>query len=222
MKTIEETRANILEHFQHSLRRPFMYGGMNVVRAIFEKLIFIDENETAYESTIGNESFVRFFGPGWVAAPFWWKFGGKYDRYNNELGSVYAEIGFRLGYLELDRILSAGEWEMLRKGLRDRVRKRDWTASEILEEFGPASFKTGWSVNQVLCYSNGIIDNDWIYFDFEAKREDPKSPGSGWPADDRSIPDPPLRDVRLPAKDFSHSLVLTPYGRCSAIEPIQY
>ncbi len=223
MRTVEEIRAHFLERLALALKRPGMFGGPNIIRELLNYLVFIDENEKSYETLIAEERFVRYFGPGWIAAPFWWKFGGKYDRYANEVSSVYAEIAYQLGYAKLDRNLDAGEWRSLRKGSRKRIQERDWTVSDVVQEFGPSSFRTGLTWQQILCYSNGVIGDEWVFFDFEAKQGDEWPLGSKWPPEDfKDVSNPPLRNVRLPAKDFSHSLVLTPFGRTSAILPIQY
>jgi hypothetical protein len=80
--------------------------------------------------------------------------------------SVYAEIAHHLGWLELDRALTAAEFHRLNAEVGDWV-ALDRTLSEVMETFGPPSVWIG-GTNQffpkTLAYTTAENDDDLVCF----------------------------------------------------------
>jgi hypothetical protein len=221
MRTVEAIKAHLLEHLACALKRPAMYGGETVLWYLMEEIVYLDEREDLLKAKHDEWESRGYRSTGGISGVFWHRFGGRRAWFDSEAGSIYAEFAHELGYLRPERTLDAAEWKNLRSGARRRFSGRDWTLNEILEEYGPASFTIGWNWHKIICYSSNSTGKGWIFFDCEA--EPPSGPSYNWSAADNAIgANPPLRDVRIPAKDFAHGLVLTSNGRALANRPIQY
>jgi hypothetical protein len=80
--------------------------------------------------------------------------------------SVYAEIAHRLGWLELDRALSAAEFQRLNADVGGWARQ-DRTLPEVLETFGPPSLWIGGTNRfypKTLAYTTAHCGDDLICF----------------------------------------------------------
>jgi hypothetical protein len=124
-----------------------------------------------------------------------------------EVASVYAELFHRLGYLSVDRLLTAGEWAPL-EHLREWVGDRDVRRGEVEATFGPPSLLAD---KRVLCYAPED-GSGWVFFDCWQERVERYEPGEG--TFEVLVEDDPLvRDIRVPADTFDDGLILTLYGR---------
>lgn len=157
MRTVQEVRNRLLHTLHQGCRRPGMYGGTAfgvelLLDSLLTDLCFIDEQESALPSEIERLKARRLFNSCGVR-------GAMTDRLSrlqanrqasssleDEVASVYAEIGDRLGYLTLERRLDADDWLRLRRCPRRRgleFPKEAIRVADILETFGAPSFTKG-------------------------------------------------------------------------------
>jgi hypothetical protein len=226
MRTIEEVRGRLIGHVAGLVATPSMFGRSaegveNLALGLLGDLCFIDEREADSDAT---RHLHMTYGPTGVSGRFGQIFapdalGGRtrsYGRLTNEVASVFAREFHRLGYIELPRLLTDAEWTAIREGLCDYV-EGDYRRSAVIARHGIPSLTVG---NDVLCYAAGSSPRDWIYFDCDEPLPAAGYPPSlgiqerrGWPRD------PLLRDIRVPARSFADSLILTTWGKVARWGP---
>lgn len=175
-----------------------------LARGLLADLCFLDEREHDQEAV---HEVLRSYGKLGVAGPFIAMF-GKDRSCVAEVASVFAEQFHRLGYLEVERLLDAGERNHLTTSLRAQFHGQDVRRSEVEASFGRPSLIVE---KRVLCYAPADMTG-WVFFDcFQEQGSAEYVPGAGrfeWRRDD----DPLVRAVRRPAPDFESGLISTLYG----------
>ncbi|MBE3013513.1 hypothetical protein IL992_30690 [Microbispora sp. NEAU-D428] len=136
-----EARRHHLNQVNGVLRRPGMYGRDETAeRLLLEAMAAVDGSLTRWWAEcdrLGERDASS--GTGVM---------GAYsdilpaDALREATASVYAEIAHRLGWLELDRALSAAEFQRLSTDIGGWV-TQDRTLSEVIEAFGPPSLWIG-------------------------------------------------------------------------------
>jgi hypothetical protein len=153
-----------------------------------EDLRFLDGLPELTRDDLGPSKKYRSCG---IPGPFRETFGDK-ARYYGEVASVYAEIFHCYGYLTVDRLLPDGTWPALLAAADSAYTDRNTCLSEIVETFGPPSFKIH---KYAYCYAPENRTG-WVFFDGFAYTSDedgaPEPTFSGYPSD------PGLRSIRLP------------------------
>jgi len=152
-----------------------------------------------------------------------------------ECMSVYGEVLWRLGYLQLTREMPPHEWHNLRGSLQ-LLTRGDWHPAEVIARFAEPSLviNGGNPLRRCHCYASTDREAGWICFDHEflvegyagaapGAEETPDTPlidGKPWyEHPDHAQGDPLLRDVRFPAATFEAGLVLTQYARRLQVNP---
>ncbi|WP_203717728.1 hypothetical protein [Asanoa siamensis] len=208
MRSATELRQRWLDSLPWMLTRPEMYATSGqafdfAARALMADLCFLDEREPEFEDVLAG---LRAYGTLGVAGPFVAMFGEDLSC-TAEVASVFAEQFHRLGYLDVERVLDADEWQRLIATVRG-FGGRDVRLSEVVAEIGPASLVMG---KRILGYAPAD-GSGWVFVDCLPRHRDEYVPGKGsftWRRDD----DPLARAVRTPATDFEAGLVLTLYGK---------
>ena len=222
MRTVEEIRTSHLRLLQAALARPEMHavcgsdyeGGLRTLMGI---LCFIDERGPEGKDSL--DRLLHSHGESGVAGAFKAMFepdGPRRDpylecRFQPEIASVYARAALRLGYSQLERRLAEAEWGALRESLPE-YDSVDCRLSDIVARFGKPGLTFG---KRILFYAPEGSDDEWVCFDcFENPAPSGYAMGKGtldhkggWPRD------PLLRDIRMPAKHFADSFVLTAWGK---------
>lgn len=193
MHTIHEFRNRLTETLPHALTRPVMYGGTDFgaemcFYTLLSDLCWIDERETEWKRL--EEEFI--WGPGRVLGQL---ADQEYSMpgYINEVTSTYAQLAHMLGYYLPERLLPTTEWQRLLGSLTDGFFGRDWTESQLHNEFGQPSHEVIGGDTTVACYAPGDAVDRWVFFDISRKY--PHN-------DDEWFEAPILRDVRLKRNRF--------------------
>lgn len=196
-----EIRRRLLERLAAALKRPGMFTPSDVdlfFAVLIEDVAFIDDR---------IESLTDLRKRCLVDRGLWTSIGtqGAFDRcfadglrLIEERASVWAEIAWRLGYLELAREVSREEWQ----AVDDVVGTEDATEDDVRRAYGDFSFEQDGSSGVSVYVST---EGEWLCLDFDGKRED----GKGYM--DRSLAR--LRDVRRPTPTFVDGVRFTPWGR---------
>jgi hypothetical protein len=201
-------RARLIEQVTQMLHRAGMYTAHDqdfeiICKMRLEDLRFLDGLPEPTRDDLGLSDKYRSGG---IPGPFRETFGDE-ARYYNEVASVYAEIFHHYGYLTVDRLVPDEPWSTLLAAADSAYTGRDTRLSEIIETFGPPSFKIH---KYVHCYAPES-GTGWAFFDgFSYTPDDhgaPETPFRGYPSD------PVLRSIRLPGPDFEESLRLTRQGK---------
>ncbi|MBO3734051.1 hypothetical protein [Glycomyces niveus] len=200
--------ARLIEQVSMMLRRAGMYAThdqdfevLSLLRLC--DLRFLDGLPEPSKDDLGLSDKYRSCG---IPGPFREAFGDE-RCYYNEVASVFAEIFHHYGYLVADRLVPDDEWTALLAAAEAAYTEWDARLGEIVEAFGPPSFKIG---KWLLCYApeNGT---GWVFFDGFEYIPDvngvSQTPFPGYPDD------PILRSIRLPGPDFEAGLRLTPRGK---------
>ncbi|MFF0491728.1 hypothetical protein ACFYTQ_22095 [Nocardia sp. NPDC004068] len=208
MRSSEDLKRRWLTEARQVFARPGMYArsGPEMESVAGERLgdlCYLDERDDEYEQV---RKFLRGFGKLGVHGPFAAVFDVE-RRCTDEVASVYAEVYHRLGYLPVERLLTAEEWLPLTR-LREWVGVRDVRRGEVEAAFGAPSLLVG---RRVLCYAPAD-GGRWVFFDCWDELPRRYAPGKGR-FDGGFDPDPLVRDIRVPATDFEEGLLLTLYGR---------
>ncbi|MGW4121258.1 hypothetical protein [Nocardia sp. NPDC004711] len=208
MRSSEDLKQRWLTEAQQVFARPEMWARSgpemeSVAGGRLRDLCYLDERDDEHEHI---RELLRDFGKLGVHGPFAAVFGVE-GRCTAEVASVYAELYHRLGYLLVERLLTADEWLPLTR-LREWVGDRDLRRSEVETAFGAPSLRVG---KRVLCYAPAD-GGQWVFFDCWDEPPLRYVPGKGR-FDGGFDPDPLVRDIRVPAADFEEGLVLTLYGK---------
>lgn len=160
---VDEARRHHLNQVNHVLRRPGMFGRDEIPELLLlEAMAAVDgslerwqaECDRLDESHASTATGVMGAYSDILPA----------DALREATASVYAEIAHRLGWLELDRALSAAEFQRLRGDIGGWV-TQDRTLSEVIETFGPPSLWIGGTnpyFPKTLAYTTADHDDDLI------------------------------------------------------------
>ncbi|MEV0715429.1 hypothetical protein [Asanoa sp. NPDC050611] len=210
MRSAADIRRRWLDRVPLMVTRPGMWASSGqavdwMARGLLADLCFLDERDADQAAV---ETMLSSYGKLGVAGPFIAMF-GKDRSCVAEVASVFAEQFHRLGYLQVERLLDADEWDHLNAGLLQRFDGQDVRRSEVEACYGPPSVVIE---KRVLCYARANRPG-WLFFDcFEDQGSGEYVPGAGryeW----RRNEDLLVRAVRRPAPDFEAGLVLTLYGK---------
>jgi hypothetical protein len=210
MRSAADLRRRWLDLLPRMMTRPGMWAtdvqAYDVLaRGLLADLCFLDEREPDHDAV---QAVFRWYGKLGVAGPFIAMF-GKDRNCVAEVASVFAEQFHRLGYLQLERLLAAGEWNHLTGSVRRRFDGQDVRRSEVEASYGPPSLIVE---KRVLCYAPADTSGRLFFDCFEDHGPGEYVPGAGryeWRRND----DPLVRAVRCPAPDFAAGLILTLYGK---------
>ena len=210
MKSSKEIREYFLDLLNSALPRLSMYGEEVVLQYFLSHLAFVDERDTelkAHMETLCTRGAFTSLGVG-----------GAFNQYthlpaqSNEIGSVYAEIAFKMGYLNTDRILDKNEFATLRSGLRSTCRSRNFNTEDVVKEFGVPSWRSGTNpfYPWTYLYLCNDIDVGMIAFDFwNVVYYDEKAEKTCGTFGDLPV----LRNIRIRGDNFSREFTFTPIGR---------
>lgn len=200
MRAVAEVRDRLLEDLRVAVRRPSMRAGKvdaleTLLLHIVDTLCFIDRRDDEWARVYG--SFIS--GCRWVRGHFEFQH-RPFPDYANEVGSVYAEIAFRLGYFRPARLLTEAEMAKLTETVaRPDFRGRDWTEAELHALFGVPSHEVVGGLTTVACYGCAVPAIKWVFFDLARRL----------PGERDWLPTPVVRDFR---DGFSNQMHLLPAG----------
>ncbi len=198
MKSSQEIREYFFKLINNALPRLSMFGGETAARFFLSHLAFIDERDLELENYLNKLTERGAFTSLGVSGAF-----RKYTHLQAtdvEIASVYAEIAFKMGYLNTDRILIKSEFESLHSGLRKTCRSQDLNTEDVVQQFGTPSWKAGTNPSWpwVFLYFCNELDHGSIAFDF-------------W--NDGYYDLPVLRNIRIQGPNFGREFTFTPLGR---------
>ena len=172
---------------------------------LLDDLCWLDGND----SNPAVRDVRSWYGKLGVVGPFVAMFGND-GRYLAEVASVWAEHAHRLGYLTVDRLLDADEWNRLAPDrLRERFDGKDVRRSEAEAEYGTPSLVAD---KRTLCYAPAD-GTGWVFMDCYTQPTTGRYvPGKGT-YEGECDEDPLVRSVRHPAATFEAGLILTLYGK---------
>lgn len=194
-------------------------------------LLFIDQRDGQFESERDRLNAQGLWTNLGTYGPFFWNLprptGYEFKRpLEVECASVWAQVAFRLGYLQLDRTLNLAEWETIASSI-NRFRSGDWHQEEVTALFGLPSFVIGSlkKDHRCQCYATADPEQPWFFFDYEFWQVgyadlaygsnvfpyEMTIGGKPW-NEHPDLKNPLLRDVRIPAPNFEERLVLTEYA----------
>ena len=160
---LDEVRRHHLKQVNGVLRRPGMYSLDDTAEwLLLEAMAAVDGSlDPWFAERDGLRERGAFTSTGVV---------GAYRRIvpagclRDAAASVWAEIAHRLGWLELDRTLSAEEFQRMHAGIGGWV-AQDRTLSEVVETFGPPSVWIGGADEfypKTFAYATADRDDDLI------------------------------------------------------------
>jgi len=209
MRSIEEVRTYFLNLFDHAAKRSSMYGGELFLHNCLNHLAFVDQTESILQREMQRLKDWGAYNACGATGAF--KCATGISQPEMEVASLYAELAFRMGYLQLDRYLSPKEFQMCRQRIDRKFSERDWAVDEIKMEFGKPSWATGTNPYYpcVLAYASAEVSDGWVFFDFWNEFASTKSShviGKYGPA-------PMLRYIRRPAVSFRKSFIRTAFAK---------
>lgn len=168
MKTSQELKDRKLNILKYSVIRPEMYahdhfGVESFFRFLLDDLAFIDEKEDDLETHLNYLNEKELFSASGVAGHLL-RYFSKVDSVSKETASIYSEISYNLGYLELDTLLSLKDWENIFNTIRDQCKNQDLRLEDLVNQFGPPSLAIGSAWQQVHCYVCDDKNKEWIFF----------------------------------------------------------
>lgn len=138
---VRQLRQRLIDRFNSSVRRPGMYGSLQAETDIRD-LAFIDRAERELES-LGAKLRER----GWLSAT---GFRGAVELTFGDLVGAESigqaplvEVGLKLGWLELDRVLERNEYWRLVNDSPGWLGTQQRTSGELEAEYGTPSIKIG-------------------------------------------------------------------------------
>jgi hypothetical protein len=245
MKTLDQFRQRKLDYLQFVLKCPERCGVVDQEIATWlSDMLFIDERFGAWEKEKKRLELSGRYSTLGVKGPLAWGLPRPLRQdFKRPLGqecvSVYAEVLYRLGYLQPDRLLPAAEWRAIKDSLQLFTRG-DWHPADVVARFGEPSvlLNSNNPLRRCQCYASTDKDLGWICLDYEfllegyatvargteATEDAPASPptidGGPWHEHpDHADGNPLLRDVRFPAKSFDAGLILTEYAKRIQLNP---
>ena len=211
MRTADEIRARLLDDLNHALTHLSMYGGEVAARQLLSDITFVDEREHEFKSHMQVLQDRGAFLSTGVEGAFSYRMQLKPTC--ALIGSVYAEVAFKMGYLQTKRILTGREFKALKAGLRKTCRTRDMNADDVKAEFGIPS----WSVKGnpfypwVYMYLSNESEDGVIAFDFWNEfGNDPKRKREVY---GKYGATPVLQNIRIRGPRFVREFTFTPLGR---------
>jgi hypothetical protein len=227
MRTIDEFRKHKLKFLKDAIRRPGLFGDPDVwCDYLLRDLCYIDQHEVKLKLEWNKLKMQKRFGCLGLSTPFQQLLGGRdfgNSAFNDEVASIYAEMAYHLGYLNVERTLSDTEYTVL-SGQLQQFKKGKWRQSDILARYGKPSLIIGGSYHSCSCYAPVARNKDWVFFDFVLDQSGYRDvvrdkSGGRLPEKIEGIPraehpdcsDVPLRDVRVPGANLD-GFIFTPYG----------
>ena len=214
MKSIEAYRDHAIETLYSICQRPGMYStdaGLELfLLYVIRELCWIDEQEDRFRvlhEDLNKREFFQSTGVYGALSSFFHQRTGL----NDELASIYCQLAYRLGYIHLERVLTATEWKELDHWFDYEPLTKDFRLSEIKELFGEPSFHSTGSRNQVHCYAGENVFDGWLCFDYlndYRSWEDVSGRRHEWVYEENL-----LRDRRRTTGMFAEAIELTPFGR---------
>jgi hypothetical protein len=210
MRSSEEIREYFLDLLNSALPRLGMYGEEVVLDYFLSHLAFVDERDAelkAHMETLRTRGAFTSLGVG-----------GAFTQHTHlpatggEIGSVYAEIAFKMGYLNTDRVLDKNEFATLRSGLRGTCRSQNFNTADVAKEFGVPSWRSGTNpfYPWTYLYLCNDIDMGTIAFDFwNVVYYDEKTRKTCGKFGDLPV----LRNIRIRGDNFGREFTFTPIGR---------
>ena len=209
MKTSIEIRDYFLGILNDALPRLSMYGGEIAARQLLSHLAFIDEREDELRDRFDALRDHGAFTASGV--------GGAFNRQTgleptaNEIGSVYANVAFHMGYLRSERTLTQTEFDSLESIVRESCAACDFNADDVRTRFGDPSWQSGTNpyypwVYLYLCpdRDHSIAFDFWNVIHYDKQNEVVRGDYGDVPV---------LRNVRIGATDFGSEFTFTPLGR---------
>ena len=178
------------------------------IRYLLSQLAYFDHRESELGSHFNLLKARRAVGATGVHGGF---VGQRIYSHGSEVGSVYAEIAYAMGYLDADRILGKWEFEALRSGVRAKCRSRDYTIEDVFKWWGPPSWRSGENPYYpcTLLYLPADPKRAAVAFDFlGAELEEREENGVA-----KDEPIQMLRNVRIRSATFSRDFTFTPLGK---------
>lgn len=214
MRTALEIQNRLLTALNFALPRLGMYGGPSCgdisMSHLLSDLAFIDERENEYQQHFNNLKTRGTFTQTGVSGAFYKQTGLRAT--SDEVGSIYASIAFKMGYLSTARILSETDFITLTHDLRETCSNNDFTTTTVIKEFGIPSWKSS-DTNPfypcVYLYLCDKLEHGVVAFDFwnvvEYDREAQKTIGQFGSL-------PVLRNIRIEGPIFANEFTFTPVG----------
>lgn len=158
-----EARRHHLKQVNGVLRRPGMYGRDEAAEwLLLEAMAAVDGSLAGwFTERDGLRERAAFTSTGVVGA---YRSILPASCLRDATASVYAEIAHRLGWLEVDRALSAQELQRMRAEIGGWV-AQDRTLSQVVEAFGPPSVQIGGTnpfYPKTFAYTTADRDDDLI------------------------------------------------------------
>jgi len=241
MKSIGEFRARKIEYLQFLMKCPERCGGVDQeVRGWLSDMLFIDERFGTWEKEKKRLERTGRYSTLGVYGPFAWglprPLRADFQRpMAMECMSVYGEVLWRMGYLQVSHEMPVNEWRAIRDSLQ-LLKRGEWHTADVTARFGEPSLvlNGGNPLRRCHCYASADKEAGWICFDYEfliegyvgaapGSEEDPETPlieGKPWHEHpDHAQENPLLRDVRFPMANFEAGLVLTEYAKRIQMNP---
>ena len=187
-------------------------GGLeNLFRHVIEQLLCIDEREGDWAPLLDDLRQRGVFSSFGVYGKLNSFFAGV-NEVSDELASIYGQLAYQLGYLQLDRVLSPFEWSALQQWFSSVPLTVDMRLQEVKQLFGEPSFHTLGNSHQVHCYAGADMSDGWFCFDYGNQSRhwtDESGQHFEWVYGDDFI----LRDRRRTAGPFIGMIEFTPFGQ---------
>lgn len=219
MKSSAEIYEFLLCRLRHAIRRSEMHGGEGAILNLMDYITFVDGRTDEWKRWRQELTSRQAINARGVLGAFEQILGHRrLESYSERVGSVYALIAFRMGYLDvgeddgLQRLLNPAEYDSLLAQSFAMVELENCTPETAIDRFGLPSMRFGTNDNYpcTLLYLPQAKVSGYIYFDFVAE----------WAQDENGIrksgkhgPKPLLGNIRIPAKKFPEEFVFTSLGR---------
>ncbi|XVU29044.1 hypothetical protein ACQPZJ_18860 [Actinoplanes sp. CA-054009] len=203
--SLDEVRRYHLGRLNDAVRRPGVWGGETTLRLFLDAVAFVDGRSADWQQEQDALRERGAFTALGVRGAFARVLPGHDD--DGAVGSVYAEVAWRLGWLTIDRVVPADEHRRLRVETDWCARDRD--LDEVLDEFGPPSVLCGGGnprFSKTVVYAAadrtcGLVSLHFAgTYDWESPQPQPESP-------------PALVAVRHGNEPFLDTFAFTPTGQ---------
>lgn len=212
MQSIEEVRAKIHEKAQHSLARGSMFGRDCEIymREFLSLLAFIDQREQEWKDHAASLKSSGAFVATGVKGGFI-ESTGTWGT-DQEIGSVYAIIASKMGYLEAENFYSTDELAAIKNRLINNIDRIDCTTDSFFKEYGTPSWpdaNLGSYYPRTYLYLSKDPKVDFIACDFYNQAE--YAPNGGKASGIHGNL-PRLRNIRTPHPKFKSQFAFTRFG----------